>query len=141
LLALLALAVGGCANLSTAGRVSMKDDNTSVSVAFSHGDRQLIEDYYKPAKKKKSKGMPPGLAKRGGDLPPGLAKRDSLPPGLAKRDKLPADVAGEPLPRELEARLSPLPGNYVRVRVGQDFVLMDRKTRVVFDVAYGLGGD
>lgn len=84
--------------------------------------------------------MPPGLAKRGGDLPPGLAKKDRLPPGLAKRDRLPEDVRYEPLPVELERKLPPLPdNNYVRVRVGQDIVLFDKKTRVVFDIAHGLG--
>ncbi len=81
------------------------------------------------------KGMPPGLAKRGGDLPPGLKKKDRLPPGLAKRDRMPDDVHYEPLPRELEVKLTPLPDkNYVRVRVGKDIVLFNTKTRVVFDI-------
>jgi hypothetical protein len=69
------------------------------------------------------------LAKRGGNLPPGLAKRDRLPPGLQ----------GDALPYELERKLSRLPSSYVRVRIGQDIVLMDRNTRVVFDVVYGVG--
>jgi hypothetical protein len=92
---------------------------------FSDSDMVLIRDHYELKKKR---------------LPPGLAKRDGgLPPGLAKRDKLPLGLASEPLPRELESTLSPLPGNYVRVRVGRDIVLMDSRTRVVFDVIYGIG--
>jgi len=38
----------------------------------------------------------------------------------------------------LERDLAPLPGNYVRVRVGGDIVLMDGKTRVVFDILHGI---
>lgn len=128
LLAVLVVAASGCAyNVATSGRVVLKDDNTVVDIRFSDRDRAFIREYYDRGKKKK--GLPPGLAKRGGNLPPGLAKRDKLPPGLR----------GDPLPTELEQRLSPLPSSYVRLKVGQDFVLMDRKTRVVLDMAVGLG--
>ena len=123
-----ALLIAGCvAGAATSGRVVLKDDNVAVDIRFSDRDRTLIDDYYKP--KQGKKGLPPGLAKRGGKLPPGLAKRDKLPPGLAS----------EPLPRDLDSRLSILSGTYVRVRIGQDIVLMDGKTRVVFDVIYGVG--
>ena len=130
MLAVLALSLGGCAPVfSTSGRVVLKDDNKMIDVSISDRDRAAIEDYYKGGRRgRKGRGLPPGLAKRGGDLPPGLARRDRLPPGLS----------GEPLPRELEARLAPLPSSYVRVRVGGDIVLMDRKTRVVVDVASGV---
>lgn len=48
---------------------------------------------------------------------------------------MPDDVHYEPLPRELEVKLTPLPDkNYVRVRVGKDIVLFNTKTRVVFDI-------
>jgi len=81
-------------------------------------------------------GMPPGLAKRGGDLPPGLAMRDSLPPGLARHDRLPDDVRYEPLPRDLERELPPLPSkDYVRVRIGTDLLILNKKTHVVLDIA------
>jgi len=125
---LAALMLSGCASYTaTSGQVVIKDDDTMIDVHIGNRDRVLIEDYYKkPAKH--NKGLPPGLAKRGGNLPPGLAKRDKLPPGLQ----------GEPLPSGLEGKLSPLLPNYVRVRVGQDIVLMDRKTRVVLDVVYGV---
>lgn len=122
LVVFLALAVSGCAtHAATSGRVVIKDERTTVDIRFSDHDRMLIEDYYK----KNRRGLPPGLAKRNG-LPPGLAKRDSLPPGLQY----------SPLPAELEARLTPLPSTYVRVRVGKDIVLMDGKTRVILDVIY-----
>jgi len=119
MLAVLALSLGGCAPVfSTSGRVVLKDDNKMIDVSISDRDRAAIEDYYKGGRRgRKGRGLPPGLAKRGGDLPPGLAKRDRLPPGLS----------GEPLP-----------SSYVRVRVGGDIVLMDRKTRVVVDVASGV---
>ena len=86
----------------------------------------MIHEYYGNHKKHKGKKMPPGLAKRGGNLPPGLAKRDVLPPGLQ----------GRALPADLEAQLTPLPDAYVRVRIGGDVVLLDRKTRIVLDVIY-----
>ncbi len=124
---LLASLLGGCASYTaTSGQVVIKDDETTIDVLIGDRDRTLIRDYYKTVKYKN--GLPPGLAKRNGNLPPGLAKRDKLPPGLQ----------GEPLPSGLEGKLSPLPPNYVRVRVGQDIVLMDRKTRVMVDVVYGV---
>ena len=108
---------GGCATYATtSGQVVLKNDNASVDVRIGDNDRALIENHYKKSKKHKK------------GLPPGLAKRDKLPPGLQ----------GEPLPSGLEGKLSPLPPNCVRVRVGQDIVLMDKKTRVVFDVVYDI---
>ena len=125
--ALAVILLGGCASYTaTSGQVVIKDDDSRIDVRIGDSDQVLIRDYYKSSKHKK--GLPPGLAKRGGNLPPGLAKRDRLPPGLQ----------GDPLPHDLERQLSRLPSSYVRVRIGQDIVLMDRKTRVVFDVVYGI---
>jgi hypothetical protein len=125
LFALTVLILGGCASYtSTSGRVVIRDDTGVVDIRFDDRDRAHIHDYYRGGK-----GLPPGLAKRGGNLPPGLAKRDRLPPGLQ----------GDALPYELERKLSRLPSSHVRVRIGQDIVLMDRNTRVVFDVIYGIG--
>jgi hypothetical protein len=127
LAALAVIQLGGCASYTaTSGQVVIKDDDSRIDVRIGDSDKVLIRDYYKSSKHKK--GLPPGLAKRGGNLPPGLAKRDKLPPGLQR----------EPLPSGLEEKLSPLPPNYVRVRVGQDIVLMDRRTRAVLDVVYGI---
>jgi len=120
--------LSGCASYTaTSGQVVIKDDDKMIDVRIGDNDRALIENHYKKSKKHK-KGLPPGLAKRGGNLPPGLAKRDRLPPGLQ----------GDPLPYDLEKQLTRLPSSYVRVRIGQDIVLMDRKTRVMVDVVYGV---
>jgi len=125
LIALALLMLAGCATqAATSGRVVIRDDTGVVDIRIDDRDRARIHDYYRGGK-----GLPPGLAKRGGHLPPGLAKRDRLPPGLQ----------GDALPYELERKLSRLPSSYVRVRVGQDIVLMDRNTRVVLDVVYGIG--
>jgi hypothetical protein len=123
--ALAGLMLSGCASYTaTSGQVVIKDDDSRIDVRIGDSDQVLIRDYYKSSKHKK--GLPPGLAKRGGNLPPGLAKRDKLPPGLQ----------GDPLPYDLEKQLTRLPTSCVRVRIGQDIVLMDRKTRVVVDVVY-----
>ena len=124
------LLLNGCvAYTATSGQVVIRDDSAStvIDARFNDRDRDIIESYYKKSSKH-GKGLPPGLAKRGGHLPPGLAKRDKLPPGLQS----------EALPYELEEKLSRLPSSYVRLRVGQDIVLMDRKTRVMVDVVYGV---
>ncbi|MDH5786611.1 MAG: hypothetical protein OEZ16_13535 [Chromatiales bacterium] len=123
------LLMAGCQTspIRGSGSVSVKDGPVTASVSFSNEDRRHIHGYYselkRHGKKKKSKG-----------LPPGLAKRDRLPPGLAKRDRLPPGLSGDPLPRELERKLSRLPDGVVRVRVGTDIVLMNGSTRVVLDM-------
>ena len=95
-------------------------------------ERRAIEDYYRRAadNKKHKKGLPPGLAKRGGNLPPGLQKKlerdGQLPPGLQKRM--------EPLPVDLDRRLSRLPENWARVVVEHDVILLDRRTNRILDI-------
>ncbi|MHB8533895.1 MAG: hypothetical protein ACYDBW_00410 [Sulfuricaulis sp.] len=156
------------ADVSVSGRVTARDGGESVSVVYSNRDRAMIDDYYRQHRETRyedrrdrnneyddedegnargrghghgqGKGMPPGLAKRGGDLPPGLAMRRHLPPGLARNDRLPEDVEYETLPRDLERRLPPLPSrDYIRVRVGTDFLILNKKTHVVLDVVQVLG--
>ena len=75
------LFLGGCESLPgrTGGRVVLKDEDATVAVVFSDGDRQLIADYYSGKKKNK--------------LPPGLAKKDRLPPGLEKQLRKNGEVA------------------------------------------------
>jgi len=98
---------------------------------FLDEERRIIRDYYRPTNKKgKSKGLPPGLAKRGGNLPPGLQKHleknGQLPPGLQKRL--------EPLPSDLSRRLPRLPDHWERVIVDRDVILLDRRTNRILDI-------
>jgi hypothetical protein len=98
---------------------------------FLDEERRMITEYYRPEKKKgKSKGLPPGLAKRGGNLPPGLQKHieknGQLPPGLQKRL--------EPLPSDLSGRLPRLPDHWERVIVERDVILLDRRTNRILDI-------
>jgi Ni/Co efflux regulator RcnB len=134
-LILLLSGMTGCNAIPTvnSGSIEVGNENMRVSVAFNDHDRKKIKNYYKHSRKaKKSKKMPPGLAKRE-KLPPGLQKHiekhGQLPPGLHKRS----------LPVDLERELSPLPKGYVRVKVGGDVVLVDEKTRVVVDVIWDVG--
>jgi len=118
---LLASALAACVGYDSAGRIQVQDGRTRLDVAFSARDRQFVHDYYRR------------------HMPPGLAKRSTLPPGLTKRSKLPPGLVGERLPRDLETRLARLPEGYVRLRIGTDVVLMNARTRIVFDVITGIG--
>jgi hypothetical protein len=113
----------------TSGSIEVKTEDINARVAFHDNDREAKIGYY--SHKKKSKGMPPGLAKKD-TLPPGLqkhiVKHGELPPGLESRN----------LPYELEKKLTPLPEGFVRLKVGADVVLMNEKTRIVVDVISGL---
>jgi hypothetical protein len=109
----------------TSGQVTIHGDNASVSIGFNDYERALLSNYFKTGKKQKH-------------VPPGLAKKNALPPGLAKRDRLPPGLQGRSLPDDLEHRLRRLPENYIRLKVGADVILMDKNTRVVFDVVYGV---
>ncbi len=128
-----ALVLGsGCATLSesTSGRVVVQNDNARVEVAFNEHDRERIYGYYNY--KHKGKKVPPGLAKKG-KIPPGHQKQ------LERWGTLPPGLAGRSLPYELERDLSPLPGGYIRVKLGTDVAILDEKTRVVIDVIHGVG--
>jgi hypothetical protein len=133
------------AGITASGHISVNDGNTSLDIGFSNHDKSVIAAYYQDGasggRTETGRGGKHGKrSKRGRHVPPGLAKKGGLPPGIAKRDRLPAEVVTEVLPAELERKLSPLPSpNYVRVKVGQDLVIMDKRTRVVLDVAFGLG--
>jgi len=108
----------------TSGSIEAGNRNLGIKLVFSDHDRQMIQEYYGNSKRKK--------------LPPGLAKKKHLPPGLQnhirKNGKLPPGLEGGNLPYELERNLASLPGNYLRIRIGTDIVLMDGRTRLILDV-------
>ncbi len=106
-----------------------------IGQVFSAVEKKIIEDFFgeqaadailgtkkdknKKAKKNKGKSgeLPPGLAKhieKYGTLPPGLAKKE-LPPGLAKR-------------------LGSTRSGLERLIVGNDVVLVEEATGVVYDI-------
>ena len=101
-------------------------------VVFSTQDRDAVGDWFWQNRR----GLPPGLAKRE-SLPPGLRKQlqrnGTLPPGLEKKLT--------PLPPVLEAHLVRLPPDYVRVVIGSDLVLLDRRRNLVVDVVFNVVRD
>jgi hypothetical protein len=110
--------LGGCAtHVASSGGVVFKDDSRAVGTGFSDRDRKLILDYYQRHQQQQQA------------APTGLVRRDVLPPTLQSRK----------LPAALETQLTPLPAPYARLEVGNDVVLIDRNTRVVIDIIYGVG--
>ena len=95
--------------------------------SFLPEERRIIGEYFT---KHRTKGLPPGLAKRGGNLPPGLQKHlqrnGTLPPGLQKRL--------EPFPDDLERRLPRVPDTWRRVILGRDVLLIERRTNRILDI-------
>ena len=126
--------MAGCATTPTvdSGTVAIENKGMSAVIVFSDNDRGKIRNYYKNIKKTKT--MPPGLAKKQ-ELPPGLQKH------IARYGELPPGLEGRRLPLDLEGGLSRLPAGYVRLRVGGDVVLMNEKTRVVLDVVWDVSGE
>lgn len=105
-----------------------------INITFSDYDKQLVHQYY-------GNGNGNGNAKRK-KMPPGLTKKKSLPPGLQKQikrnGKLPPGLEARYLPYDLERRLGRLPGEYARIRVGTDIVLIDIPTKLILDVISGV---
>lgn len=128
---LLILALTGCeiTPVQPSGHVVVQDKSTRMEVAFNKYDRERIRRYYASERRKKTKKLPPGLAKKQ-QLPPGLNKQ------VQRHGRLPPGLAGRALPAELERELAPLPVGYVRIRVGGDVVLANEHTRVVLDVVH-----
>ena len=105
--------------------VSGNYGSPKVEIIFTTHERDLISDWFW----KNRKGLPPGLAKRD-SLPPGLQKQlqrnGTLPPGLQKKLT--------PLPYSLDSMLIKLPGDYLRVVIGRDVVLLNRKNNAILDI-------
>lgn len=125
----LVLMGSGAAAADVSGRAAMQGEHGMVNIAFGERDRYLIREYYGVTPQRKQ--LPPGLAKQG-KLPPGIQKQ------LMRQGQLPPDVRYKYFPRDLERQLSRLPDGYARVVVGGSFALIDKRTRVVFDVIHGL---
>ncbi len=125
LLVLLATMAGmtGCEVQPRYGDVQVHGRDYDVRIAFSDHDRTLIRDYYRGY----YRGLPPGLAKKG-KLPPGHAMK------LYRNQPVPHGLQWQPLPDNLERRLSGLPEGYVRVTVGADVGIMNVRTRVIMDL-------
>jgi hypothetical protein len=74
----------------------------------------------------------------GGGLPPGLAKKDHLPPGLEKQlernGHLPPGLEKRTLPSDLASRLPPVSSGTERVLIGDNVVLLDRKSQLILDI-------
>jgi hypothetical protein len=94
-----------------------------VDVVFTDGEASIIRAYYQDqvvqhnGKSKKSKGLPPGIAKnlqRGKPLPPGIAKQ-ALPTGLI--DQLPPPLDG-----------------FERIELSGKVLLVEIATQVIHDV-------
>ena len=103
-----------------------------VTIVFTTQDREIITDWFRSNRH----GLPPGLAKRE-SLPPGLQKQlrrnGTLPPGLQKKLT--------PLPYALDSRLLRLPSDYIRVVIGRDIVLLDRRSNTILDMLANVVGD
>lgn len=119
-------AFGTLAVLGIVAQASAKPKEKNHPPVFLSEERRIIIDFYRAP----PRGLPPGLAKRGGNLPPGLQRqldrKGTLPPGLQRRI--------EPLPRELEIRLSSIPSSWERVILGRDVILLDRRTSQILDI-------
>jgi len=125
----------GCQTLprSTRGGVEVATPEARLKLYFSDRERNLIHKHYRSAKKHKKKHK-----KKYKHTPPGLAKKKHLPPGLRKqlvrRGTLPPGLQGRGLPTDLNRHMHWIPQDYIRVILGSDIVLMNKKTRVIFDV-------
>ena len=115
-----------------------KEPWVGVNVTLSGDERKIIQTYAHecqtpPARGKKAKGLPPGLAKkvaRGGDLPPGWQKR------CVKGEIMPEPVFRQchPLPQEVVVKLPPPPPDTIVVAISGKVVRLAKATRESLDV-------
>lgn len=128
---LLSAVIAACAANThvESGSIGVENKDIRAVMVFTASDREKIVQFYKNGRKSKT-------------LPPGLAKKQELPPGLQKHvekyGELPPGLEGRSLPLDLERTLARLPEGYVRLKVEGDVVLMNEKTRVVFDVVWNV---
>ncbi|MES9900203.1 MAG: hypothetical protein ABW148_14445 [Sedimenticola sp.] len=116
-----------------------------INTLFSELEQHAIRDYFQasqttdkkpPTKKKMGKGKSKGKKSKG--LPPGLAKREKLPPGLAKQlernGRLPPGLEKRDLPNDLERMLPARSDEYKRVVVDSDILLIEEATGLILDI-------
>lgn len=109
-----------------------------VSVTFSSAERKVIHEYAHecqtpPARGKKAKGLPPGLAKkvaRGGELPPGWQKK------CVKGEIMSEPVLRQchPLPPEVVVKLPAPPPDTIVVAISGKVVRLAKATHEILDV-------
>lgn len=115
-----------------------KEPWAGVKVHISPAEREIINAYVhariaEPGRSKKSKGLPPGLAKkvaRGGKLPPGWQKK------CVRGEIMPRDVYREchRLPREVAVKLPAPPHGTILVTIDGKVVRLARATLEILDV-------
>lgn len=125
------IGVTGCQTTETGspGHGTAHGKGKPVDIIFSDYERQLIYEYYSAQRK---------------HMPPGLAKKQKVPPGhlkqLQRKGTLPPGLRTSSLPYDLVRKLPRLPANITRARVGNDVVLIDETTRVIYDVITDIMG-
>ena len=130
----LSILIAGCATTQTgsptidSGAVIVETEDFRAAIVFGDSDRRKIRHYYKN-RYKKTKALPPGLAKKH-ESHPGLRNH------IRKYRDLPPGIQGKRLPVDLERTLQSIPEGNVRIRVGGDIMLMNERTRYVLDVIF-----
>lgn len=112
-----------------------KDDRDSWRTAWiTSGDQQVVREYILVHQKKtKTKGLPPGLAKklaRGGELPPGWQKK------LVRGEVMPITVYQEvqPVPEAILGKMSPPPAGTRLGVIDGKVVRLAEASRTIVDV-------
>ncbi|WP_321325151.1 hypothetical protein [Thiomicrorhabdus sp.] len=119
------LLASGCVT-SQSVRVSSHQQvspNTHVSLYFSSNDRARIKGYYLYNYR--------DMYRKPGHRPRHVRS-------FKHHHALPRNVHYTRLPYELERRLSPLPRDYIRIRIGDDIAIMNVRTRIIYDSVWFL---
>lgn len=107
-------------------RQSDRGERQVASHYFTSQQRILVVDYY--TNEFRSKGCPPGLAKKqNGCLPPGQAKK------WKRGAALPRDVIYEDVPQRVISVIGAPPSGHKYVRVANDILLIAIGTSMVID--------
>jgi Ni/Co efflux regulator RcnB len=91
-----------------------------AAIVFDEVERRVIRDFFADPSRRQAvaaRPLPPGIAKK-------VARGGRLPPGIAKRY----------LPDDLDRRLRPLPAGTQRMVVGDDVLLVEAATGLVYDI-------